>query len=72
VLARYSLFALVWSVVAAGFAVAMSLRYQSAMTALVPGPVAWSMLIALWVALFTPALAMVLVPLRERVRAREA
>jgi putative peptide zinc metalloprotease protein len=72
VLARYSLFALVWSVVAAGFAVAMSLRYQSALTVLVPGPVAWSMLIALWVALFTPALAMVLVPLRERVRAREA
>jgi putative peptide zinc metalloprotease protein len=72
VLARYSLFAVGWTFVAAGFAVAMSLRYRTALEALVPGPVAWSMLIALWVALFTPALAMVLMPLRERVRAREA
>jgi putative peptide zinc metalloprotease protein len=72
VLARYSLFVLAWSVVAAGFAVVMSLRYQTTLTALVPSPVAWSILIALWVALFTPALTMVLLPLRERVRAREA
>jgi len=58
-------------VVGAGFAVAMSLRYQAALEALVPTPVAWSLLIALWVALFVPALAMVLVPLRERFRSCE-
>jgi putative peptide zinc metalloprotease protein len=72
VLARYSVFVLGWTVVAAGFAVVMSLRYQTTLTALVPSPVAWSMLIALWAALFTPALTMVLLPLRERVRAWEA
>ena len=47
VLGRYSLFAIAWLVVGAGFAVAMSLRYQAALEALVPSPVAWSMLIAL-------------------------
>jgi pSer/pThr/pTyr-binding forkhead associated (FHA) protein len=71
VLARYSLFAVAWSFVAAGFAVVMSLRYQATLTALVPSTVAWSMLVALWLALFTPALTMVLLPLRERVRAWE-
>jgi putative peptide zinc metalloprotease protein len=72
VLVRYSLVALVWSIVAAGFAVAMSLRYQATLAALLPSAIAWSMLIVLWLALFTPALTMVLLPLRERVRAREA
>jgi putative peptide zinc metalloprotease protein len=72
VLARYSLFTLAWTIVAAGFAVVMSLRYQATLAALVPSTVAWSMLIALWLALFTPALTMVLLPLRERARAREA
>jgi len=71
VLARYGVFAIGWLVVGAGFAVAMSLRYQAALEALVPTPVAWSLLIALWVALFVPALAMVLVPLRERFRSCE-
>jgi hypothetical protein len=71
VLGRYALLVLGWSVVAAGFAVVMSLRYQAALTALVPSPVAWSLLIALWVSLFVPALAMVALPLRERFRARE-
>jgi hypothetical protein len=71
VLGRYALLALGWTVVAAGFAVAMSLRYQAALTALVPSPVAWSLLVALWVALFVPALAMVALPLRERLRIRE-
>ena len=68
---RYALLVLGWSVVAAGFAVVMSLRYQSALAALVPSAVAWSLLIALWVALFVPALAMVALPLRERLRAQE-
>jgi putative peptide zinc metalloprotease protein len=71
VLARYGLFAVAWLVVGAGFAVAMSLRYQAALEALVPSPVAWSLLISLWVALFVPALAMVLLPLRERFRTWE-
>jgi putative peptide zinc metalloprotease protein len=71
VLARYSLFGLGWSIVAAGFAVAMSVRYQATLTQLVPGPVAWSMLAALWIALFVPALSIVVLPLWQRVHARD-
>ncbi len=70
VLGRYALLSLGWTVVAAGFAVVMSLRYQDALMALVPSPLAWSLLIALWAALFVPALAMVALPLRERLRIR--
>jgi pSer/pThr/pTyr-binding forkhead associated (FHA) protein/Zn-dependent protease len=71
VLARYSLFAFAWSLVAAAFAVAMSTRYHATLTALVPGPIAWSMLVSLWIALFIPAISTVFLPLWERARSWE-
>jgi hypothetical protein len=57
-------------VVAAGFALAMSLRYQPALAALVPRPAAWALLVAIWAGLLTPPLMIVLPPLRERLRSR--
>jgi putative peptide zinc metalloprotease protein len=69
-LRRYALVALAWMVVAAGFALAMSLRYQPALAALVPRPAAWTLLAAIWAGLVAPPLLIVLPPLRERLRSR--
>jgi len=70
VLARYAVFGVVWSVVAAVFAVGMSLRYRGVLQALAPGPIAWTVLVAIWVALFIPVLVVLVGPLVARARAR--
>jgi putative peptide zinc metalloprotease protein len=67
-LGRYAFFALTWMVVAAGFAAALSLRYQPALAAIVPPPAAWTLLAAIWAGLLVPPLAIVVPPLRERFR----
>jgi putative peptide zinc metalloprotease protein len=67
---RYALVALAWMVVAAGFALVMSLRYQPALAALVPRPAAWTLLAAIWAGLLATPLTIVLPPLRERLRSR--
>jgi len=72
VLARYGLFALGWTGVAAVFAGAMSLRYVQVLATLVPPPAAWALLGALWLTLFTPVFAIVVPALRQRRRLREA
>jgi putative peptide zinc metalloprotease protein len=72
VLARYGLLALAWTVVAAGFAVVMSLRYEHVLAALVPGPAAWALIAPVWAALLTLPLAIVVPPLRARVRGARA
>ena len=69
-LARYSLFGLAWSLVGAGIAVAMSLRYEPTFAQLAPGALVWTVMIGLWAALLAPVLAIVAVPLVERHRAR--
>jgi Zn-dependent protease len=71
VLARYSLFGLVWSTVAGLFAVGMSVRYEPRIAALLPGPLPWAVLAFVWVLVFAPVLLTVGGPLRER-RRREA
>jgi putative peptide zinc metalloprotease protein len=69
VLKRYALLSLAWSAGAAIFVAAMSLRYEGPLAALVTGPVAWTMLVGMWGALFAPVIAMIGLPLRERRRA---
>jgi hypothetical protein len=68
VLTRYALCGLAWSLVAAGFAAAMSLRYVPALEQLVPAPVVWGMLAALWLGLLAPALVTLAAPVLARVR----
>jgi len=67
-LTRYAAFGLVWSAVAAGFAVALSLRYESRLAELAPSPVVWACMSVVWVALFLPVAATVLGPLWSRRR----
>jgi len=71
-LARYGIFALGWTAVAAVFAGAMSLRYEQVLAGLLPPAAAWVLLAALWTTLLTPVLAIVVPSLRERRRVREA
>ena len=64
VLARYSVFALVWSVVAALAVVAMSFRYRSAFGTLAPEWIVWALMAGVWAAAFAPV-ALVLRPAIE-------
>jgi Zn-dependent protease len=68
VLARYSLFGLAWSCVAATFAIGMTLRYRPMLESLAPADwVAWTALATVWIALFAPV-AVVLRPAFARRR----
>jgi Zn-dependent protease len=71
-LRRYALFGVVWTALAACFAVGMSLRYASHLTQFAPGPLVWSVLGVVWVGLFLPLVVMIGGPMRERRRGREA
>ncbi len=53
-LARYALFAAGWSLVAALFVVAMTLRYRHAFGAAAPAWVVWTVMAAVWAAVFAP------------------
>ena len=67
VLARYSLFGLVWSCVAGLFVVAMTLRYRATLEAVAPaGWIVWTVMAAVWVAVFVPVLVAVGRPLAQR------
>jgi putative peptide zinc metalloprotease protein len=68
VLARYSVFGLGWSVVAALFAIGMSLRYKTVLNALAPAWIVWTVMATVWLALFIPVLAVIFKPLQERMR----
>jgi pSer/pThr/pTyr-binding forkhead associated (FHA) protein len=68
VLARYSIAGLGWSILAAGFAIFISLRYEPIMSSLAPSWVVWTVLGTLWVALFIPVIVVLGKPLVERVR----
>ena len=69
-LTRYGLLVLAWTVVAAACAAAFSLRYEDALAAVIPGAAAWTLLGAMWLALLTLPLAIVVPPLRQRRAAR--
>jgi putative peptide zinc metalloprotease protein len=68
VLARYSLFGLAWSVLAACFAIGMSLRYEKIFLALASKPVVYGVMGTLWVAFFLPVIFVLGKPLWQRLR----
>ena len=68
VLARYSIAGLGWSILAAGFAIFMSLRYEPIMSAFAPSYVVWTVLGTMWLALFIPVFVVLGKPLVERRR----
>jgi putative peptide zinc metalloprotease protein len=71
VLARYGIFGVVWSAVAACFAIGMSLRYESRLEAAANAPhfVVYIVMATLWVAFFLPVIVVFARPLRQRSRA---
>jgi putative peptide zinc metalloprotease protein len=68
VLARFSLFGLLWGVVGAGFAIFMSHRYSPVMKAVAPDWVVTTVLTTIAVVVFLPVLFVVAKPLRARFR----
>ncbi|HEY6889076.1 MAG TPA: FHA domain-containing protein [Solirubrobacter sp.] len=69
VLARYSLFGLGWSVLAACFAIGMSLRYEKIFLAVLPNKVVvYGVMGSLWVAFFLPVLFVLGKPVWKRIR----
>ena len=72
VLARYSIAGVGWSILAAGFAIFISLRYEPIMSTLAPRYVVWTVLGTLWLALFIPVFVVLGKPLVERVRGPKA
>jgi putative peptide zinc metalloprotease protein len=72
VLARYSVFGLGWSSLAAFFAIGMSFRYKPIMENFAPSYVVWTVLVTLWVGFFIPVIVVVARPLVTRFRGEEA
>jgi putative peptide zinc metalloprotease protein len=68
----YGIAALVWSFLAAGFAVAFSLIYLHRLYAIAPHDVVLALFIGLWTLLFIPALGQLALPLAARASARPA
>jgi putative peptide zinc metalloprotease protein len=69
VLARYSLFGVAWSVLAAGFAIAMTFRYKETLERFAPAEwIVWTVMATVWIAVFVPVLVVVGRPLVERLR----
>jgi putative peptide zinc metalloprotease protein len=68
VLTRYAIAGLAWSCVAAGAAIAMSLRYAPALEAVVPAWATWLVLGSVWVAAASPAVVTLGGPLWDRMR----
>jgi putative peptide zinc metalloprotease protein len=68
VLARYSLFGLLWSLLAALFVIAMTLRYRTVLETVAPSWIVWTVMATVWVAVFVPVLVVVGRPLVARLR----
>jgi putative peptide zinc metalloprotease protein len=71
-LARYAYISLAWTLLSATFVAAMSLRYEAALTAVVPRPLSFVLLGSVWVLVILPALAMVVPPIVDRLRRRRS
>ena len=65
---RYGLLVVAWTLVTVCFALVMSLRYERALSAALPGPAVWALLVPIWAALLTAPLALVLPGLMARRR----
>jgi putative peptide zinc metalloprotease protein len=72
VLARYSIFGLAWSLLAAFFAIGMTLRYKPVMEELAPDYVVWTVLITLWLVFFIPVFIVLGKPLWDRIRGEDS
>jgi len=70
-LVRYATAGVVWSGVAACFAIGLSFRYEPRLAEVAPEPVVWTVMALVWVALFLPVAAMLGRPLWERRRRPE-
>ncbi|RKQ91384.1 putative peptide zinc metalloprotease protein [Solirubrobacter pauli] len=68
VLARYSLWGIGWSVLAAVFAIAMTFRYKDIFLLYAPEAVVYAVMGTLWVAFFLPVFFVLGKPLWQRVR----
>jgi Zn-dependent protease len=68
VLARYSLFGLLWSVVAALFVIGLTLRYRAVLESVAPAWIVWTVMATVWLAVFVPVLIVIGRPLVARVR----
>jgi putative peptide zinc metalloprotease protein len=68
VLARYSLFGLLWSLLAALFVIAITLRYRSALEAVAPAWIVWTVMATVWAAVFIPVVVVLGRPLVDRFR----
>jgi putative peptide zinc metalloprotease protein len=68
VLARYSLFGLLWSLVMALFLVGLSLRYRSVFESLAPDWIVWTVMVTVWLGALVPVFFVVGRPLLARVR----
>jgi FHA domain len=71
VLARYSLFGLLWSVLAAVFVIAITLRYRTVLESVAPEWIVWTVMATVWIAVFVPVVVVLGMPLVERLRGRE-
>jgi hypothetical protein len=69
-LVRYAVAGVGWSIVAAGAAMVISLRYWPVLHQFLPAPVVGAMLVAVWGAVLAPALLTLGPPLVERRRER--
>ncbi len=70
VLLRYSLFGLAWGVLAACFAIAITLRFKDAFLLVMPEAVVYGVMGTLWAAFFLPVVFVLGKPLWERLRGR--
>jgi Zn-dependent protease len=68
VLARYSLFGLLWSLLAALFVIAITLRYRTALEAVTSAWIVWTVIATVWVAVFIPVVIVLGRPLVDRFR----
>lgn len=68
VLGRYAIFGLIWSIMAAGFAIVFSTRYYDRMLALAPRGVILAVFVVFWAVLFVPVVVTLGLPLWRRAR----
>jgi putative peptide zinc metalloprotease protein len=71
VLARYSLYGLGWSVLAAAFAIAITFRYKDIFLLYMPDAVVYGVMGTLWVVFFLPVVFVLGKPLWQRLRGVE-
>ncbi len=70
VLARYSLWGLGWSVLAALFVIAVTLRYRTVLESVAPSWIVWTVMATVWIAVFIPVVIVIGKPLLDTAAGR--